>query len=145
MRQNITGRRLSYLAFVLLVFPALVHGQAGDTATFEGHVFDAKTLRPLSNVLVVYEETQADGVGRGATMPTDVNGFYTLGIEYVGDWLPTNVVSHSLTATCYTRRGDVQNSILVARPVRTNGVPYRRDFYVTLPRNISKCSSIPTR
>ena len=125
--------------------PDFAHAQAVDTATFEGYVFDAKTLRPLSNVLVLFEETFADSTGRSVQMPTDVNGFFTLDLTYEGTTIPANVVSLSLSATCYTRRGDVQNTILVARPVRTNGVPYRRNFYITLPRNISKCSSLPTR
>ena len=145
MRTAISSRRLNQLAFILFLIPSTAFGQADQIATFEGHVFEAKTLRPLNNVLVVFEETLTDGTGRSTQMPTDVNGFYTLDMTYLGTTIPANVVATRLSATCFTRRGDVQNTALVARPVRTNGVPYRRDFYVALPRNISRCSSLPVK
>ena len=144
-------RSILSLAFLVVLdilgFSGTATAQPADYATVEGYVFDARTLRPLRNVNIFWHEPTdqiyGPGSSRGAYATTTINGFYSANLEYVGELQPSNVGFSTLTATCYTRRGDIQNSIYVAYPIRLTS-PYQRNFYITLPRGVSKCNLLPS-
>lgn len=110
--------------------------RAQDIANFaiEGHVFDAKNGRPISNVVVTYVAVLDANTQVGAAVTSDAGGFYQMDFSP-----PPLATSVQLFATCRTKkRGDLRfNSIfyLTARPA-----VYRRDFYITFPRGVSNCN-----
>lgn len=116
-----------------LLSPATAFSQDSTFAAIEGHVFNAKTRQPLANVYASYEASTG-GVGGGVSVLTDANGFYELEIQpslQSGDTITFSIV-------CQTRRGNVQMFGKLYEPLRTE--IYRRDFYLTLPKGVSRCS-----
>jgi len=108
--------------------------QEANTAVVEGYVFDVKTLKPLSSVNVVLSQTSMNGGVRGIGVTTDANGFYSIPV-FPAD----SQISNVLQANCTTRRGNVQSSSTLFPTLLTDRV-YQRNFYLTLPRNVSRCT-----
>lgn len=118
----------------LTVLTSTANAQDASAAAFEGHVFDAKTLRPLDNVWIQYEFTIPGGGGSTYSTLTNSNGFYQ--IDFQPPAQP--IASVGFTAICRTRKGNVTAPGSVYDTLRTQ--VYRRDFYVTLPKGITKCT-----
>jgi len=112
----------------------VAHSQDVSNVAIEGHVFDAKTQKPLENALVSYDVTAPGGLGGGFATNSDTNGFYEM--EFLPFQQP--LASATLNVLCRTRKGDVQVFSKIYTSVRTE--IYRRDFYITLPKNMSKCN-----
>jgi hypothetical protein len=109
-------------------------------AVVDGYVFDANSLKPLPNVYVLFQEKIDETSSRNTFIATDVNGFYSVSAQYSDSMPPAAILSHSLTATCSTTRGVIQNSIFLDSPLKT-GVSYHRNFYLTLPKKATHCNS----
>lgn len=121
------------LVGLVSVSPSMALSQDSTFAAIEGHVFNAKTRQPLANVYASYTATTG-GVGGGVSMVTNENGFYELEVQpslQSGDTITFAVV-------CQTRRGNVQMFGKLYETLRTE--IYRRDFYLTLPRGVSRCN-----
>jgi hypothetical protein len=106
--------------------------QPVNAAEIEGYVFDRNTLRPLSNVTVLFIHTLDDS---GATLTsattTDSSGFYSLdGGEWVG-------VKGQILAECNLRRGSASSTIGMYAVLQPR--IYQRNIYMSLPRTDSGC------
>jgi hypothetical protein len=131
-RRNIDT--LLMIAASLLMHTGVSFAQDVSAVAIEGHVFDAKTLRPLENATVIYAFTTVGGLGGDFTAITNSSGFYQI------EFPPANqpLATAGITAICSTRRGAASASGTVYTSLRTE--VYRRDLYVTLPRRMSKCT-----
>lgn len=110
------------------------YAQNASSSGFEGYVFEAKSRRPLENAQVTYAFTTTGGLPGSSTVSTNESGFYQ-----IERGLPNQQIAVvGLTAVCPNRRGTVMASETVYTDLRTK--VYRRDFYITLPRGITKCS-----
>jgi hypothetical protein len=108
--------------------------QPVNAAAIEGYVYDRNTLRPLSNVGVLFIHTLDNS---GATLTsaaiTDSNGFYSLdGGELEG-------VSSQILAECNLRRGVASPTGSMA-PVLQPRV-YQQNIYISLPRTDTRCQA----
>lgn len=125
------------LLLALSIVPS-AFGQPADYIVVEGHIFDAKTLKPLQNVSVFVSETRQSGTFAGGGIErSDANGYYYVPV------LPNNNpddpnVSAVLGVTCINARGRADSVTFLPLPLRST-VPYRRDIYLSLPKNSSTC------
>lgn len=119
--------------FLVATLAASAAAQESNAIAVEGYVFDQKTLRPLANANVTLSQLGIDGIGRGLSVPTNSNGFYSLTLVP-----PVESVSNDLKATCNTKRGTVESTSPIYHPLQTDRV-YQRNFYITLPRSLTRC------
>jgi hypothetical protein len=116
-----------------LLAPVASHAQSDNLPAVEGYVFDKKTLRPLQDASVgLVTEIDASGARLSQGGFTDANGFYSFTVL-----APAESVSRTLTVECNTRRGIASSTITLYATLQQN--VYRRDLYVTLPRNMTAC------
>lgn len=107
--------------------------QETNAVTVEGYAFDGKTLRPLANANVSLSQTGNDGGTRGYSAVTDANGFYSITVVPV---VPT--IANNLILACLFRKGGVQAYNSLYPNLQTDRL-YQRNFYLTLPKNVTKC------
>lgn len=119
---------------IVVVQPIRVTAQDASLSAIEGHAFDAKNGRPLTNVIITYSAVLANSTIVGSSTATDGNGFYQLDFSP-----PPDATSVEFFATCRTKkRGDVRYNGQFYLSARTQ--VYRRDFYLSLPRGVSTCN-----
>ncbi len=120
------------VACAFATVPDMGYCQPVNVPVIEGHVFDRSTLKPLANVEVMVSATDGQSAVLTAGTTTDVNGFYTVPFTFGTEG------QNTLTASCATTRGVSSSLSYLYSPMRPE--IFRRDIYLTLPRNKHSCS-----
>jgi hypothetical protein len=126
--------------FGAFALSAPAHAQSANMTVVDGYVFDAGTLKPLANTYVLLHEVLDQATSRNVFIATDANGFYSVATQFSDSMPPSSILSHSLTATCSTNKGMVQNSIYLDSPLKID-FAYHRNFYLTLPKKATRCNA----
>ena len=79
------------------------------------------------------DQNDINGFGSGVSDATNDSGFYSF-----QKTIPVPLASNSLSALCHTRRGDVQATTQIYLNMQSDRI-YQRNFYIDLPKNISRC------
>lgn len=103
----------------------------------EGHVFNLRTMKPLSGATITV--VISSPTGESTSLPQyfdNPSGFYNVLFTTINMGLPATY--STVTASCKLSNGKVISS---AVPLYTTPQPivYRRDIYIDLPRSYSRC------
>lgn len=134
------SERVAALTAFLMFSISTAAAQPVNLGGIEGHVYDKRTLRPVSGatVQVVFGSLSIDGqASSGLQYFDNPSGFYNILFSTFQVGLPA--ADSAVTAYCKLKNGKVVSSAVPFYTTPRNDSVYRRDIYLELPRNVTRC------